>query len=256
MKHALTALALSVFVAGVNAQSPAPAPAPVAASTTDLSLRGSASWSAKNVFRGIERSSTDGLFQAAVTLDYSVPGLSGASLYANFFNADALERTYTFGARKDYGFGEADLGFQRMTAPTARTIGADGFTQLTNNSEVYAGVSFANVALKPSLYAYYSLDLQQFTLEASGSKSFPGSSIGLSGFDIVTKVYGGLSDASASTLAAKNSYGYLGASLDLTRQVGRGAELGVGANWAYNTDSQVKTSGSSVWTRVFANFRF
>lgn len=256
MKHALTALALSVFVAGVNAQTPAPAPAPVAASTTDLSLRGSASWSAKNVFRGIERSSEDGLFQTAVTLDYSVPGLSGASVYANFFNADAMERTYTFGVRKDYGFGEVDLGFQRMTAPTAHSIGADGFTQLDDNSEVYVGVSFANVALKPSIYAYYSLDLQQFTVEAAGSQSFAGSNIGLSGFDIVTKVYGGLSDASGSVYATKNAYGYLGASLDLTRQVGRGAELGVGANWAYNTDSQVKTAGSSVWARVFANFRF
>ncbi|MEY4379218.1 MAG: hypothetical protein RLZ85_1099, partial [Verrucomicrobiota bacterium] len=41
MKHALTALALSVFVAGVNAQNPAPAP--VAVSNTDLSVRASAS---------------------------------------------------------------------------------------------------------------------------------------------------------------------------------------------------------------------
>jgi len=254
MKHALTALALSIFVAGVNAQSPAPAP--VAASTTDLSLRGSASWSGKNVFRGIERSSTDGLFQTAVTLDYSVPGLSGTSVYANFFNADAMERTYTFGARKDYGFGEVDLGFQRMTAPTAHTIGAHGFTQIASNSEVYAGLSFANVSLKPSLYAYYSLDLQQFTVEVAGSKTFAGSSIGLSGVDVVTRVYGGLSDASTSVYAAKNAYGYLGASLDLTRQVGRGAELGVGANWAYNTDSQIKTAGGSLWARVYANFRF
>ena len=228
----------------------------MAASTTDLSLRGSASWSGKNVFRGIERSSTDGLFQAAVTLDYSVPGLSGTSVYANFFNADAMERTYTFGARKDYGFGEVDLGFQRMTAPVARSIGADGFTQLDANSEVYLGVSFANVSLKPSIYAYYSLDLQQFTVEVAGSKTFAGSHVGLAGFDIVTKVYGGLSDASASVYATKNAYGYLGASLDFTRQVGRGAELGVGANWAYNTDSQVKTAGGSAWARVFANFRF
>ena len=252
MKHALTALALSVFVAGVNAQSPAP----VAASATDLSLRGSASWSGKNVFRGIERSSTDGLFQAAVTLDYSVPGLSGTSVYANFFNADAMERTYTFGARKDYGFGEVDLGFQRMTAPTVHSIGANGFTQIASNSEVYAGVSFANVSLKPSLYAYYSLDLQQFTVEVAGSKTFAGSGIGLSGVDVVTKVYGGLSEASGSVYASKNAYGYLGASLDLTRQVGRGAELGVGANWAYNTDSQIKTAGGSLWARVYANFRF
>jgi hypothetical protein len=254
MKHALTALALSVFVAGVNAQSPAPAP--VAVSTTDLSLRGSASWNGKNVFRGIERSSTDGLFQAAVTLDYSVPGLSGTSVYANFYNADAVERTYTFGVRKDLALGEVDLGFQRMTATTTRSLAADGFTQIDSNSEAYVGLSFANVALKPSAYVYYSFDLQQFTVELAGSKSFPGSSIGLSGLDIVTKVYGGLSDASASVYESRNSYGYLGASLDLTRQVGRGAELGVGANWAYNTDSQAKTAGSAVWARVFANFRF
>ena len=256
MKHALTALALSAFVAGVNAQSPAPAPAPVAASTTDLSLRGSASWSGKNVFRGIERSSTDGLFQAAVTLDYSVPGLSGTSVYANFFNADAMERTYTFGARKDYGFGEVDLGFQRMTAPVARSIGADGFTQISANSEIYLGFSLVNLSLKPSAYIYYSTDLEQLTVELAGSKSFAGSNIGLSGCDIVSKFYGGITDASSTSFAARNSYGYLGASLDLTRQVGRGGELGVGANWAYNTDSQVKTAGSAVWARVFATFRF
>jgi hypothetical protein len=254
MKHALTALALSVFVAGVNAQNPAPAP--VAASTTDLSLRGSASWNGKNVFRGIERSNVDGLYQTGVTLDYNLPGLSGSSAYANFFNADALERTYTFGLRKDVSFGELDLGYQRLTTRTARSIAADGFTQLSANSEIYLGFSLANVALKPSLYAYYSTDLEQLTLELAGSKTFAGSSVGLSGFDVVTKVYGGISDASTTGFAARNSYGYLGASLDLTRQVGRGAELGVGANWAYNTDSQVKTAGSSVWARVFANFRF
>ena len=254
MKHVLTALALSVFVAGVNAQNPAPAP--VAASTTDLSLRGSASWNGKNVFRGIERSDVDGLFQTAVTLDYSLPGLNGTSAYANFFNADALERTYTFGLRKDVTFGEIDLGYQRLTTRTARTIAADGFTQIAANSEIYVGFSLANLSLKPSAYVYYSTDLEQLTIELAGSKSFAGSNLGRSGFEIVTTFYGGISDASASSFAARNSYGYLGASLDLTRQVGRGAELGVGANWAYNTDSQVKTAGSAVWARVFANFRF
>jgi hypothetical protein len=254
MKHALTALALSVLVAGVNAQSPAPAP--VAASSTDLSLRGSASWNGKNVFRGVERSDVDGLFQTAVTLDYSLPGLTGSSAYANFFNADALERTYTFGLRKDVSFGELDLGYQRLTTRTARTIAADGFTQISANSEIYLGFSLANVALKPSAYLYYSTDLEQVTFELAGSKSFAGSNIGLPGSDIVTKLYGGISDAGTTGFAARNSYAYMGASLDLTRQVGRGAELGVGANWAYNTDSQVKTAGSSVWARVFANFRF
>ncbi len=254
MKHALSVLALSVFAAGLSAQSPAPAP--VAASTTDLSLRGSVSWNGKNVFRGIERSDTEGLVQAAVTLDYSVPGLSGASLYANFFDAGSVERTYTFGVRKDFAFGEVDLGYQRLTASVARTLGADGYTQLRADPEVYAGLSWANVALRPSAYVYYSSELKQFTVELSGSKTFAGSNVGLAGFDIVTKVYGGISDAADSVHAAANSYGYLGASLDFTRQVGRGAELGVGANWAYNTDGQAKTAGSAVWARVFANFRF
>jgi len=204
MKHVLTALALSVFVAGVNAQNPAPAP--VAASTTDLSLRGSASWNGKNVFRGIERSDVDGLFQTAVTLDYSLPGLNGTSAYANFFNADALERTYTFGLRKDVTFGEIDLGYQRLTTRTARTIAADGFTQIAANSEIYVGFSLANLSLKPSAYVYYSTDLEQLTIELAGSKSFAGSNIGLSGFDIVTKFYGGISDASATSFATRNFF--------------------------------------------------
>jgi len=256
MKNAFTALALASVVAGGHAQEAASAPAPVSASTQNLSLRGAIAWQAKNVFRGIERSDTDGLIQSAVTLDYSAPGLSGVSIYGSFFNADAVERTYTVGLRRDFSFGEIDLGYQRLTATTVRTIATHGLTQIDSNREAYAGVSLSNVAMKPSTYVYYSTELQQFTVEVAGSKSFAGSSIGLSGVDIVTKVYGGLSDASVTVYAAKNSYGYLGASLDLTRQVGRGAELGVGANWAYNTDSQVKTAGSAVWARVFANFRF
>ena len=254
MKHTLAALAISVFAAGANAQSAAPNPVP--ASPTDLSLRGSISWNGKNVFRGIERSDTDGLLQTAVTLDYSIPGLSGTSVYANFYNAEAVERAYTIGNRRTYASGESDLGYQRLTSPTARSIGADGFTQLREDDEIYAGYSFANVSYDPSIYVYYSFELKQFTVEASGSKTFAGSSIGLPGFDLVAKVHGGVSDASVSVYAARKSYVYMGASLDLTRQIGRGAEFGVGANWVCNNDSQANAGSSAVWARVFANFRF
>ena len=93
MKHAFTALALAVFVAGGHAQeasaSAPAAPAPVSASTQDLSLRGAVAWQGKNVFRGIERSDSQGLIQTSVTLDYSAPGLSGLSIYGSFFNADS-----------------------------------------------------------------------------------------------------------------------------------------------------------------------
>ena len=76
-----------------------------------------------------------------------------------------MERTYTFGLRKDVAFGELDLGYQRLTTRTARTIGADGFTQISANSEIYLGFSLANLALKPSAYVYYSTDLEQLTVE-------------------------------------------------------------------------------------------
>jgi uncharacterized membrane protein YuzA (DUF378 family) len=254
MKHTLTALALAAFAAGASAQNAAPAP--VAASSTDLAVRGSVSWNGKNVFRGIERSSSSGLVQTAVTLEYNIPGFTGVSAYLNFFNADGVERTYTIGAKTDSSFGVLDVGAQRLTSPVARSIGSDGFTQLRADKEIYVGTTLSTVALKPSAYVYYSTDLHQYTLELAASKTFAGSSVGLSGFDIVTKVYGGVVDASATTYAAKNSYEYLGASVDVTRAIGQGAVLGAGANWAYNTDGQAKTAGSASWVRVFANFKF
>jgi hypothetical protein len=231
MKNAFTALALASVVAGGHAQEAASAPAPVSASTQNLSLRGAIAWQAKNVFRGIERSDTDGLIQSAVTLDYSAPGLSGVSIYGSFFNADAVERTYTVGLRRD-------------------------FTQIDSNREAYAGVSLSNVAMKPSTYVYYSTELQQFTVEVAGSKTFAGSNVGLTGCDIVFRAYAGISDASTSVYATQNDYRYLGASLDVTRQIGRGPELGAGFSWAHNSDDQVLTAGSVFWGRVYAKFIF
>ncbi|MBM3867602.1 MAG: hypothetical protein FJ384_01550 [Verrucomicrobia bacterium] len=257
MRHAFTALALAAFVAGGHAQeASAVAPAPVPAATSDLSLRGLISWDAKNVFRGIERSDRDGLIQSLVTLDYSAPGLSGVSIYGSFFNADSLERTYAVGLRRDFSFGQIDVGHQRMTAATVRTIAADGVTQIDSNREFYAGVSWANLGMKPSTYVYYSTELKQYTVEIAGSKTFAGSNVGLTGCDIVFRAYAGICDASTSVHAAKNSYGYTGASLDVTRQIGRGPELGAGVNWAHNRDGQALTNGSVFWGRVYAKFIF
>lgn len=257
MRHAFTALALAAFVAGGHAQeASAVAPAPVPAATSDLSLRGAVSWQGKNVFRGIERSDTQGLIQTSVTLDYSAPGLSGVSIYGSFFNADSVERTYAVGLRRDFSFGEIDVGHQRLTATTVRTIATHGVTQIDSNREVYAGVSLANVAFKPSTYVYYSTLLQQFTVEVAGSKTFAGSNIGLTGCDLVFRAYAGLCDASTSVYATKNDYRYMGASLDVTRQIGRGPELGAGFNWAHNSDGQLQTAGSALWARVYAKFIF
>ena len=256
MRHAFTALALAAFVATGHAQEAVAAPAPVPAATSDLSLRGAVAWQGKNVFRGIERSDRQGLIQTSVTLDYSAPGLSGVSIYGSFFNADSVERTYAVGLRRDFSFGEIDVGHQRLTAETVRTIATHGVTQIDSNREVYAGLSLSNIALKPSTYVYYSTELQQFTVEVAGSKTFAGSNVGLTGCDIVVKGYAGLCDASTSVYATKNAYRYLGASLDVTRQVGRGPELGAGVSWAHNSDRQIQTAGSIFWGRVYAKFIF
>ena len=253
MKHTLTALALASFAAGVSAQT---APAPVAAINTDLAVRGSVSWNGKNVVRGIERSNSAGLVQSAVTIEYNVPGFTGVSTYLNFFNADGVERSYTLGAKTDSAYGVLDVGIQRLTSPSARTIGSDGFTQIRSNNEIYVGTTLTTVALKPSAYIYYSNELKQYTLEFAGSKTISAAAVGLAGFDIVSKAYAGYSHAGASSYEVKNAYEYLGASVDLTRAVGQGAVLGAGVNWAYNTDGRPQTAGSSAWVRVFANFKF
>ncbi len=257
MKHTLTALALASFSVSF-AQSAAPAP--VAVASHDLSLRGSFAWDSKNVYRGMERSSDLGLVQSALTLEYNVPGFSGVSVYGNFYNADTFERTYTFGAKTDSSFGTLDVGIQRSTAANAHSISASGYSQLTSDREIYAGLTLSNANFKPSAYLYYSLDQKQYVLEAAGSKTFAGANVGLAGYDIETKAYAGFLNASkavkVSGSTSKNAYLYLGASADVTRAVGQGAKLGAGISYAYNTDGQPKTGGSSVWYRVFATFKF
>ena len=255
MKHTLTALALASFSVSF-AQSAAPAP--VAVASHDLSLRGSFAWDSRNVVRGMERSSEQGLVQSALTLEYNVPGFSGVSVYANFYNADSFERTYTFGTKTDSSFGTVDVGIQRASAATAHSIAANGYSQLTSDREIYAGLTLSNANFKPSAYIYYSLDQKQYVFEAAGSKTFAGANVGLAGYDIETKAYAGILNASKAEKVPgqKNAYHYLGASADVTRAVGQGAKLGAGISYAYNSDSQTSTAGSTVWYRVFATFKF
>lgn len=257
MKNTLTALALATFSASLAPAQSAPAPAPVSAVANDFAARASISWSGKNVFRGKERSSDQGLVQSAVTLEYNVPGFSGISAYANFFNADSIERTYTGGIRKDFAPVTVDLGFQHLTTPNARSLAVNGFSQLRADDEVYLGVTF-QTALKPSAYVYYSFDQQQIVAELSAGKVIPGMGLGVTGYDLEFKVYAGLADArEADNLAGnKNAYNYAGASLDLTHAIGLGSKVGIGVNYSYNDDGYAATNGSATWLRVFAGFRF
>jgi hypothetical protein len=256
MKHTLTVLALAGLTAGAFAQS---APAPVAATASDLSVRGGISWSGKNVFRGKERSSSQGLIQSDVTAEYNIPGFSGVSAYLSFFNADSFERVYVLGARTDDALGRLDVGIQRSAAVTARSLAVDGFTLLDSNREIYVGQAFKSLPLAPVATLYYSTDLKELTLDLAASKSFKGADLGIPGFEVVVKGNLGLSDArdaNGDGLKAKNAYTYLGASVDVTRAVGQGAVVGAGLNYAYNTDGQAAVKGSAAFLKVFANFKF
>jgi len=259
MKNTLTALALAVFTAGIAHAQTAPTPV-VAAPTSDISVSGRFSWEAKNVFRGKERSSTAGLLQSTVTVESAIPGFAGVSAYVSYFNADSFERTLNIGGRTDLnGVGTIDFGVSRTLSVNSvtATLAGQGFTRIDNSRELYVGVvQKAGSFVKASAFLYYNTDLKQTNFVVAASKDFEGKTLGVPGFDLETKAYLGLADSKVSTYDVANSYVYLGASADVTRAIGTGAKVGLGVNWAYNTDGQTKTSGSVAWLKAYANFKF
>ncbi len=259
MKNTLTALALAVFTAGIAHAQTAPTPV-VAAPTSDISVSGRFSWEAKNVFRGKERSSTAGLIQSTVTVESAIPGFAGVSAYVSYFNADSFERTLNIGGRTDLnGVGTIDFGVSRTLSVNSvtATLAGQGFTRIDNSRELYVGVvQKAGSFVKASAFLYYNTDLKQTNFVVAASKDFEGKTLGVPGFDLETKAYLGLADSKVSTYDVANSYVYLGASADVTRAIGTGAKVGLGVNWAYNTDGQTATSGSVAWLKAYANFKF
>ncbi len=258
----ITALALAALTAGSayaqTATSAVSAPA-TATPSSDISVAGRFGWAAKNVYLGKTRSSTDGLIQSTVTVESAVPGFAGVNAYISYYNADNFERSLAIGAKTEWtNVGTAEFGLSRSNTTDGRsaTLGADGFSEATRSRQIYAGIKLSKAFLTPSAYLYYDTDLKQTNFVVSAQKDFEGKDLGVPGFDLETKAYLGLVDAKASDFDAKNSYAYLGASADVTRRIGTGAKVGLGVNWAYNTDGQAQTSGSSAWLKAYANFKF
>ncbi len=259
----ITALALAALTAGSayaqTATSAVSAPA-AATPSSDISVAGRFGWSDKNVYLGKTRSDTEGKIQSTVTVESAVPGFAGVNAYVSFYNADNFERSLAIGARTDWtSVGQVEVGVSRSNTAGANagaTLSAKGYTQADRSRQVYAGLKLSKAFLTPSAYLYYDTDLKQTNFVVSAQKDFEGKDLGVPGFDLETKAYLGLVDAKATSYDVKNAYVYLGASADVTRRIGTGAKVGLGLNWAYNTDGQVKTSGSSVWLKAYANFKF
>lgn len=256
-KPAITALAVAVC-GGVSGQEPVKQ-LDSAQFAKDLSVRADVGWQAKNVFRGKERSDEDGLFQTKVGVEYFVPGVSGLSAYASFFNADAIERSYAYGLRKTVGDAVVDAGYLRMTSPSAKFFSnaAQGFTQLRAEDEAYLGVILPKSFLQPALYVNYGFNLDQVVVEGSLYHDFK--EVGPFKLDVTLRGFAGnlfANDALDDGSGAQNAYAYAGAGLDLSKSVGQGSVIGVGVNYAVNNDNLAATRNSQVWTGVFAKFRF
>lgn len=263
MKNTLTALALAVFTAGLAQAQSSPTGTTMTAAS-DLSVSGLFVWSGKNVYLGKERSSNDGLLQTTVTVEGSVSGFAGVSAYVSFYNADNFERSLNIGGKTEWtNMGTVDFGVARVNtagANTGATNATKGFAQANSSRDIYVGIKAAKAAYAPSAYLYYDTDLKLTNFVVSGQKFFEGKDLGVPGFELETRAYLGLVDSKAATVDsvvfAKNSYIYLGASADVVRRIGAGAKVGLGLNWAYNTDGQTQTKGAAVWLKAYANFKF
>ena len=143
-----------------------------------------------------------------------------------------------------------DAGFLRMTSPTAKFFnGAQGFTQLRNEDEVYLGIVLPKSFLQPALYANYGFNLDQIVVEGSLYHEFK--EVGPFKLDMTLRGFVGTiaaNDALDDGSGAQNGYAYAGAGLDFSKQVGQGSVIGVGVNYAVNNDEQPATRESQVWT--------
>ena len=190
------------------------ATAPVAlssASAEELGVSASIDYVTQYVFRGV------GLAEDAVQpgLELSYGGLYGGVWYSSPLDKGYGEETDFYAG---YGFGltesvSADVGVTYYTYP------GDGDT-----TEVYGGLSF-DAPLAPSIYAYWDLDLEAFTLEGSIGHSYPlaeytSLDLGLTG-GLVTSDDGGEYQYGAVSVALSQTFsdnvsGYIGANLGLS----------------------------------------
>ncbi len=255
MKNSLRALALTVFTLGVAQAQTAPS-SPLG---SDLSVRANFTWASKNVSRGKERSSDEGHFQSQLTLDFAIPSSLGTSIYTSAYTADSFEQVFGLGLRRNLECGTLDIGYQHSTA-NSHVVGSnsvEGYTLAPYDDEYYLGFILSkDVFLRPSAYLFYSDELRQYNFIVSARKDFDGSDIGLSGINIVTKLYAGSIYASDSNWDSANSYLYAGASADFTYAVSSSTSVGTGLSFTYNNDDAVDTKGGVFWYRFFANFRF
>lgn len=239
------------------------------------------------IFRGKEHS--DENIQTKVVAEYFLP-VSGmdASIYAGAFlmspltqadNASAL----TLGAQTTVEDFRIDGGYTYYGYPNrknANGTGIGGTISTINNraiysdsNEIYIGTAYNGWKqyFTPSLYFNYNVDLQQLTTEAAARKSFKGDEYGIAGAELILAGFLGYVQADAyngDQRAAfvqkwKNSYAYVGGSVDVAYNVSNSAKIGTGIRYTYNNDGDSSddirlagNTGSNFYYGVWAEFRY
>ncbi len=209
------------------------------ASAQDLSISTSVAYESQYIFRGVHFA--DDYIAPSVDISY---GDMYVGLWAALPTDNEYESEVDFYA--GYGFDindlvSADVGFTYYTYPDS----ADGvFDSDVNTFEVYTGLSF-EAPLSPSVYVFYDLDLEAFTIESSAGHMFEVSE--KTAMELVG--YFGYVDASGGS-----SYVYFGAGIAYSITLSENASMSIGANW-YGADEEIDGDKKNKLT-VASSFSF
>jgi len=186
------------------------------AGAEELSISSTFGWESEYIFRGVQLA--DEYFSPAIDLSYG-------DFYAGLWAALPVDSEY--GNEVDfyagYGFGlsetiSADVGFTYYTYPDA---GSDFFDSDVNTFEIYGGLSF-EAAFSPAIYVFYDLDLEVFTIEASGGHSVE---VGEQGSVDLSLFLGYVAPNEGS------DYAYYGAGAAYSYAFTDSASFSIGVNW-------------------------
>lgn len=129
----------------------------------EVSVTTTFSWENAYMFRGVQLA--EDTFMPSIDIAYA--GVYGGLWTAQPVGGESDEVDYYLG----YGFDLADGISMDVGGTLYQYPDVDESTTSTTTRELYVGVAF-DVLMSPSLYAYYDLDLRQYTFEASASYSF------------------------------------------------------------------------------------
>lgn len=205
------------------------------------------------VFRGIKCS--DSSIQPEIALGYALTDALGvyASVWATspFESDDSNEIDFNLGATYAIAGFTFDAGYTHYwytSSPVGLATNELKVGVSYDTSAILSKVSsvFADLAITPSAYYYYDLDLHANTIEIAVSASAPVSKWFLGEdmdfLSVESSLYYGYSTAdrfksSMGWIGGTDSYSYVGASADLVWKINDMCKASIGIRWAANNNN-------------------